>query len=270
LALCRIKLPTLNLEKYRIFLDIAQDTIFILKEIITMKTQRVILAIVFAFLSVATLHAQTVDEIIGKHIDAIGGKDAWKKINSIKMTGSVTMQGTDISITMTAVNGKGTRMDITLGGMNGYSFVTPTEGWMFMPFNGQQKPEALTADQIKDSQEELDTQGELIDYKLKGHTVELLGKEDVEGTECWKVKVTLKSGKVKTDFFDPTSFYLLREVSKQKADGQEHEQTANFSNFQKLPEGITVPMTIGSGMGDMVIKKIEINTKVDESIFKAG
>jgi hypothetical protein len=235
-----------------------------------MKTQRFILAVMFALISIATLHAQTVDEIINKHIDAIGGKAAWKKVNSVKMTGTVTAQGAEISIVLTVLNGKGMRQDITLMGMNGYSFVTPTEGWMYMPFNGQQKPEALTADHVKDSQDELDIQGELIDYKLKGHTVELLGKEDVEGTECWKIKVTLKSGKVKTVFFDPTSFYLLREVSKTKANGQEHDQTTNFSNFQKLPEGITVPMTIGSGFGDLIIKKIEINTKIDDSLFKAG
>ena len=235
-----------------------------------MKTQRFLFAVVLAFISVATLRAETVDEIIGKHIDAIGGKDAWKKINSFKMTGSVTAQGAEVGITMTVINGKGMRQDITLMGMNGYSFVTPTEGWVFMPFNGQQKAEAMTADQVKESQDALDIQGELIDYKLKGHTVELLGKEDVDGTDCWKIKVTLKSGKVKTEFFDPTNFYLLREISKQKANGQEHEQTTNFSNFQKLPEGITVPMTIGSGFGDLVIKKIEINTKIDEGLFKAG
>ncbi len=235
-----------------------------------MKTQKFIFALLLAFVSVATVHAESVDEIVNKHIDAIGGKNAWKKINSVKMSGTVTAQGTEVTVVLTAAQGKGVRQDISVMGMSGYNFVTPTEGWVFMPFSGQQKPEALTADQVKDSQDELDIQGELVDYKQKGHTVELLGKEDVDGTECWKVKVSLKSGKVKTAFIDPSNFFIIRETSKSKADGQEHEQTTNFSNFQKLPEGITVPMTIGTGMGDFVIKKIEINSKIDDSLFKAG
>ena len=233
-----------------------------------MKTRLFLFIVSIIALSFAGLRAQTADDIINKHINAIGGADAWKKVNSIKMTSSVTMQGTDIPIIVTAVQNKGARMDMTMMGMSGYSFTTPTEGWTFMPFGGQQKPEALTPDQVKNGQDELDLQGALIDYKLKGYTAELIGKEDVEGTECWKVKLNMKNGKVKTEFIDPDSYLLIREVDKVTVDGKEQESTTDFSNFQKLPEGITMPMSIGSGMGQMVIKKIEINIPVADSLFK--
>jgi hypothetical protein len=233
-----------------------------------MKTRLSILASAFILLSFASLRAQTADDIINKHIDAIGGKAAWQNVNSMKMTGSVTAQGMDIDISMTAVENKGARMDITMMGMSGYSISTPTDGWVFMPFSGQQKPEALTPDQVKNSQDQLDIQGELIDYKAKGYTAELIGKEDVQGTECWKVKLNMKNGKVRTEFFDPDSYLLIREVDKMTVDGKEQESTVDFSNFQKLPQGITVPMTINNGNGDLVIKKFEINVPVADSTFK--
>ena len=53
-----------------------------------------------------------------------------------------------------------------------------------------------------------------------------------------------------------------------KADGKEVEATVNYSNFQKLPEGITVPMTVDSEMGPVAMKTIEVNPTEDESIFK--
>ena len=59
-----------------------------------------------------------------------------------------------------------------------------------MPFQGQTAPEAKTAEELAEAQDNLDAQGELIDYAAKGHKVELIGKEDVEGTECFKLKVT--------------------------------------------------------------------------------
>jgi hypothetical protein len=228
-----------------------------------------LLTISLMLVSIATLRAETVDEIINKHLQAIGGADAWKKVSALRMTGTATAQGSEIPITLTMVHEKGFRMDMTLMGMSGYQFITPTEGWSFMPFGGQQKPEAMTADDVKEAADDLDLQP-LIDYKQKGSTVVLAGKEDVEGTECYKIMLTSKRGNVKTYFIDPTSFYLIRSVDKIKANGQEHDQTTDFSNFQKLPEGVTLPMTIVSPMGPVTMKKIEVNPKIDESVFKKG
>ncbi len=234
-----------------------------------MKTRLFVLTAILIPLSIATAYSQTADDIISKHIDAIGGKAAWQKVHSVKLTGTVSAQGMDINVGMTGVQNKGARMEITMMGMTGYSINTPTAGWTYMPFNGQQKPEALTPDQVKYQQDELDLQGVLLDYKAKGHIAELEGKEDVEGTECWKIKLTLKNGKTLTDFFDPDSYLLIREVNKATVDGTEQTQTVDYSNFQKLPEGITFPMSMNNGMGDFVIKKAEINIPVADSLFAA-
>lgn len=227
--------------------------------------------IVFAFLLVATAFvtkAQTADEIISKHIDAIGGADAWRKVTSIRQEGTMQVQGADVTVARTVLHGKGTRQDISLGGMNGYSIMTPTAGWNFMPFQGQTQPEPMTAEDIKEGQQDMDAQDELIDYKGKGTTVELLGKDDVDGTECYKLLVTFKSGKSESLFIDPASYHIIRQVAKQKANGQEMDITTNFSNYQKLPEGIVVAMSMTLPFGELNIKKVEVNKPVDEMIFK--
>lgn len=213
------------------------------------------------------IHAQTADEIVNKHIDAIGGKDAWMKINSMVMTGMQKAQGAEITLKFTVLNGKGMRVDFSFGGMSGYQILTPNAGWNFSPFQGQKQAEPITADELKEAQEELDIQGSLINYKEKGHTIEYLGKDDIEGVEAFKLKETLKSGKVETIYIDPKDYFIMRVVSKRKANGQEMEVTQNMSNYQKLPEGIFVPMAM-SGQGDITITKIEVNVPVDESIFK--
>lgn len=227
--------------------------------------------VVFAFLLVATAFvtkAQTANEIISKHIDAIGGADAWRKVTSIRQEGTMQVQGADVTVARTVLHGKGTRQDISFGGMNGYSIMTPTAGWNFMPFQGQTQPEPMTAEDIKEGQQDMDAQDELVDYKDKGTTVELLGKDDVEGTECYKLLVTFKSGKSESLFIDPASYHIIRQVAKQKANGQEMDITTNFSNYQKLPEGIVVAMSMTLPFGELNIKKVEVNKPVDEMIFK--
>ncbi len=217
--------------------------------------------------------AQTADEIVNKYITAIGGADNWKKINSVTSEGNLTVQGADVTVVMTVLNGKGMRQNISVNGMTGYQIMTPTAGWNYMPFTGQQSPEPVTEETLKESADMYDTQGSLIDYKTKGHTIEYLGKEDVEGTEAHKLKLTRKNGKVETMYFDPASYLMIRTVSKQKANGQEAEITTNLSNYKKLPEGILLPMSVsvpvGPGMmADLTFTKIEINKPVDEAIFK--
>jgi hypothetical protein len=238
------------------------------KQTQTMKTLRFLLSGALALATLFTAQAQTADEIINKHIEAIGGAANWKKVNSVITAGSLTVQGAEVSITSTIVHNKGARQDISVMGMSGYTIVSPTAGWNLAPWNGQTTAEAMTAEDVKESQDQLDAQGTLIDYKTKGHTVESLGTEDIEGTECHKLKITLKSGKTETIYLDPKSFYMVRMTGKQKANGQEVEVTTTFANYQKLPEGIVIPMSVTLPFGEMTVSKVEINKPVDESIFK--
>ena len=234
-----------------------------------MKTLKLaVLASAMFLAGPVTVKAQTADEIVEKHLTAIGGKDNWKKINSVKMVGSMNANGMEIGLTSIAVNKKAMRQDIDVAGMNGYSIITSDAGWMYFPWMGQSKAEAMTPDQVKESQDQLNIQGELVDYKENGCKVEYLGKDDVEGTECHKMKFTSKEGNEKTMYFDASNYYKIREVQKIKADGKEMENIITFSNYQKQPEGVVIPMTMGTQGGEMAFKSVEINKPVDESLFK--
>jgi len=225
------------------------------------------IAIMAMLVSVFTF-AQTAEEIVAKHIEAVGGAAAWKKVNSLYYEGKMTVQGAEVNVTLTVLNGKGSRQNISVMGMTGYQIVTPTAGWNFMPFQGQTTAEAMTTDELKQSADDLDVQGKLVDYKSKGHTVEYLGKDDVEGTECFKLKITTKAGNVETVFIDPKSYYVVRSVVKRTANGQESDVPSDLSNYQKLPEGIVVPFSITLPFGELVISKAEVNKQIDESTFK--
>ncbi len=214
--------------------------------------------------------AQSADEVLQKHITAIGGADAWRKVNTMKLTGAMKTQGIEIPVVVIAEHNKGSRVNISAMGMDGYMITTPTSGWSFMPFMGQTKPEPMTEEQVKMAVEELDLHGDFLDYAKKGHTVELQGKEDVEGTECFKLLMKHKDGKEKVYYIDPSNYYVVREVTKMTVDGKEQEAAESFSNYQKLPEGIVMPMSTESPMGPMTYTSIEINKPVDAKSFEPG
>jgi hypothetical protein len=222
-----------------------------------------------AIVTTAFSYAQTADEVIDKYYQAMGGKDKWLNLNSMTQTAELNIQGSTVNLKMFAENNKKFKTEISFQGMLGYDLVTSTEGWMYMPFQGQMKAEPMTKEQVEKRASQLDIQGDLLDYKKKGSTVEYLGKEDLDGTDCFKIKLTLKNGNIYNYYFDASNYYLIKQISKIQMDGKEMEDATEFSNYQKTPEGLLFPMGISGGNGPLKITKIEVNPKIDPKVFEA-
>jgi hypothetical protein len=222
---------------------------------------------ILALVCVQFAQAQTVDDVINKHIAALGGKENLNKIQNVVMEGSLSIQGTEIALTITQVNNKLSRQDITAMGMHGFDMMGTAEGWQYMPFQGMQKPEPKTADEVKKSQSDLDIAGPLVDYAAKGHKVELVGKEDVDGTECYKLKVSLAGGKEVTFFIDPASSMIIRIKETRKMNGQDAEMQTDFSDYKDV-EGVKMPFSISQQFGTVLISSIKVNQTIPDSAFK--
>jgi outer membrane lipoprotein-sorting protein len=211
--------------------------------------------------------AQTVDEIINKHIAALGGTENLNKIQSVLMEGSLSVQGADVSITTTEVNNKLSRQDFNVMGMHGFDMTTDKDGWKYMPFYGMQQPEPKNAEEVKDGQTALDIAGPLVNYAAKGHKVELQGKEDVNGTQCYKLKVTLAGGKEITFFIDPATNMITRTKNKEKVNGQETDVQTDFADYKDV-DGVKMPYSITMGIGTIFISSIKFNQVIPDSSFK--
>lgn len=233
-----------------------------------LKNLKNVLALLLISVCSIAATAQTSEEIVANHIKAIGGKENWEKLKSIKMEGTIKAQGAEIKLTSYQVDKKAMRENITVMGMNGYSIVTTTEGWSYMPFGGQTKPEPMTADDLKNAQEDLYLADAFITYAELGKKLEYLGKDDFDGTDCYKFKMTDKNAKETTYYIDASNYYILKQTNKVKANGQEMENAVVFSDYKKLDEGIFYPMSVASGYGQMQVSKLEVNVAIDDATFQ--
>lgn len=218
---------------------------------------------------IATVKAQTGNDIIKKYEAAIGG-DKWNSVTSLKVTSALSYSGMEMEMTETTLPNKAYRMDMSAAGMNGYTIVTPAEGWSFMPMMGQSAPEAMKADDLKGSQEKLNLRKNMhVNLLDDGDKAELAGKEKVGDVECFNVKVTDKDGGVSNLFFDAKTNYLVCMKAKVKAQGQEVEVTEKFSDYKAQDNGIVLAMkTEVEGQGSQVIKTVEVNKPIEDSVFK--
>lgn len=233
-----------------------------------MKKLTIGLLTLTAVLSVPSIKAQTADEIIANYETALGGKEKLLSLNSVKMNGSINVQGMDVGVIVTVLNGVGCRNDISVPGMGeGYQVTNSTRGWNFMPWQGQTSPDVVLPDQLKSLQGLLDLQGILVNYKEKGSQVELLGKENVAGTACYKLKVTSKLGKTTTVFIDAKTWYRVKSITSSTASKGEEDIEVSYSDYRKTGEGYFFPFSTTNAKGTIIFSSIEVNKPVDEKIF---
>lgn len=212
--------------------------------------------------------AQSADEVVNKYIAALGGKEKLSTLKSVKLTGTMNVQGNDISITITKLHMVGMRLDISVGGSDNYQIITPGKGISFMPIQGMASPTDMTEEQVKVGQIQLDVQSTLLDYKEKGTAVELLGSEKIDGADHYKLKVTFKNGISSTYFIGQKDYRLNKAISKRTINGEEMEVESTYTNYKQV-DGFWFPFTSTSSIqGETNYDKIEINIPVDESIFK--
>ncbi|MDP1763840.1 MAG: hypothetical protein Q8L07_08110 [Sediminibacterium sp.] len=216
-----------------------------------------------------TLSAQTADEIIEKYITAIGGADKWTKVQSIKVEGQVEVQGLAIPYTMQGLQLKGMRVDAEFQGNIIIDIVTPTNGWSQNPLAGKNTLSPITEEELKSKVDDLDIQDAFIEYQTKGSAVEFLGKDEEDGNEYFKIKMTSKNNNEKTYFFDTKTYLIYKIESVVKQQGQEMKTAVKYLDYQSIDFGIKMPFKTDQGMMMMVIKKVTINPVVDESIFIA-
>jgi outer membrane lipoprotein-sorting protein len=216
--------------------------------------------------------AQTVDEVIAKNIAAHGGLEKMKAVESLRMAGRMTFGAMEASAVMEVKRPASMRMEITLQGMTIVQAYDGKTGWQIVPFTGKLDPEPMSPDELKDAEENADMDGPLVDYKAKGHQVELLGKESVEGTPCYKLKVTRKNGNVTFFYLDVDTGLEIRSVSKRMIRGTETELDTSYGDYKEVG-GLMLPHTVDQGAvgrperQKIIIDKIEINPTIDNSRF---
>jgi hypothetical protein len=238
-----------------------------------MKTLKFGFFLLTALMTTMMVQAQTADEIINKHIDAIGGKDKVNSVKSIYLESTLEVMGNEAPSTTYIISGKGYKSETDFNGQKIISCVTDKGGWTLNPMMGQTAPEALPEDQAKAGQSQLQIGGPLFDYASKGSKVELQGKEDVNGVSAHKIKLTTKDSVVSTYYIDPNTYYIIKAISKTNAGGQEGETTVVFSDYQKTDVGFVFPMaqeiTLPQGFTLTIKhKKIEVNKEIDPKIFE--
>lgn len=219
--------------------------------------------------------AQTVDEIVARHIEARGGMKRLEAIETLKITRTVaTGIGNPVRVVIFKKRPalyRGEQGPTTPGAPMTARGVNAEDAW-----DTVQGKVVLRAEDLEAETREIDADfdGLLVNWKAKGHTVTFDGRAAMPGGEVLKLTVTTKSGVQREIYLDAATYLDRRHIGVMRLPNAKLHVVTDFANWRevngvKFPFDITEDRTGGIAAQSLVIytEQIEANVPMDDALF---
>jgi len=216
--------------------------------------------------------AQTVDEIIAKNIQARGGLEKLKAVKSLRTTVKFSDGSFRAEFRQENKRPGKVREEFIVQGMAQIQAYDGKAGWQISPFGGRKDPDLLSQDDVKSLIVDGDIDGPLVDYKEKGHKAELVGHDSMEGTDSFKIKLSMKNGDTRYYYLDTDSYLELKIEVQTTIRGALQESEMYYGDYEQV-NGIYYPFAVeqaqkgSSSRQQFSVEKIEQNVDLDDARF---
>ena len=216
--------------------------------------------------------AQSADEVIAKNIQARGGMEKLKAVRSLRTTSKLTQGSFRAELRQQNKRTDKVREEFIIQGLAQVQAYDGKTGWQISPFGGRKDPELLSQDDLKSLAVDADMDGPLVEYKEKGHKAELVGHDSMEGTDCFKIKLSMKNGDVRYYYLDADSYLELKVEIQTTIRGALQESELYFGDYEQV-NGIYYPFTVeqaqkgSSSRTQISVEKIEQNVALEDAVF---
>ena len=223
----------------------------------------------------APLPAQSVDSLIAKYVQTIGGTARIQAVQSLRRTGRFTGGGGfEAVVVQENKRPNSVREEFSIQGMTGVNAYDGHDGWKIEPWQGKRDPEALGEEEMHGILDDADFDGPLVNYQAKGNRVEYQGVEQVEGSDAYKLKVTRPNGDVSFYYLDTEYYVPIRIDTQRMIRGAPQEFETSLGDYKQVA-GVYLPFSSefgpkGSSSADrskISYDKIEANVPLDNARF---
>ena len=218
--------------------------------------------------------AQSVDDIVARHIAARGGYEKLRSVQTIKITRTVATPFNDVKVVLYKKRPQLFRVEQAPSGQPpAVRGVNADAAWDTAPGGRSTLRTAPASAEARDLDADFD--GLLVDWKAKGHTVTFEGQEALTGAQTYKLKVTTKSGAVRNIYLDTTTCLDRRHTGVLNlAPNRQMNFVMDFGGWRSV-DGVMFPFDIGedrTGPEPSVsyatyTEKIELNVPMDDALF---
>jgi len=212
------------------------------------------------------------EELLARHYAAIGGLERWKAVGSLRLTGTMTAGPIRAPFVLVTKRPAKSRLDFMVRGRAGVQAFDGETAWIVMPVEGDGAPQRMPEEQAREMREQSDFDGPLVDNRAKGHSIELLGQDTIDGTPVHVLRVRLGSGEVRTYSIDAEHWLPIRVNGTRNVRGSEVAFLTTFGDYREV-EGLVIPHSISSVLQGtpaaqtLTVERVEVNVELPDSLF---
>ena len=231
---------------------------------------RVALAGATAVLIGVPAAAQTVDEIVAKNLEAKGGVARLRETNTMRITGTATMQGMKSSTVTLSKRPNLMRREIELQGKRIIQGFDGNTFWMAIPdMPPQEMPPGPQTDMLRRN---ADFDSVFLDWEKKGHKLEFKGKVNEKGREFFHLVLTPKNGPAVNYYLDVETGLEAKTVIEIDDPNAKDSLETRFSDYRNV-DGRMIPFSMnqtlnGTPMAQVRWEKVEFNVPLDDALFR--
>lgn len=216
----------------------------------------------------------TAEALVAKILDARGGVARLKAIKAERISGNISFgPGAKGPVVVELKRPGKMHMEVSIQGQTIVRvYDGQSSGWIINPFSENKGAVPMSGNDLQNIADESDFDGPLVDYQSKGNTIEYLGRSEVDGKPAEKLRLTTKSGNVRTYILDASTFLLMKWEGIRKNDDMEIPVESFFNDYREVG-GVKFAFKIdtdspGSNQSQQFsIEKIELDPQLDDARF---
>lgn len=246
-----------------------------------MSRKSIVVALTFvlvaAFLiynSDAMKEARFVKALVARNVEARGGAEAWENISSLRLSGQMDL-GQDMIVPYVLEQKRPDKMcfEFVFDGETAVQCADGEEGWKLLPYLGRTTPEPMTDAELLAIADSAEPYGLLYNYAGRGSDVEFVGQELLNGSDVFKLKMTLAEGGVRWLYLDAETALEIKLETTRIVSGSERRVETLYSEWREVDGLLIARRQDTRSEGDeetyfLTVENVTVNPPLKDSRFR--
>lgn len=214
-------------------------------------------------------HAESLQDIVNRHTEAMGGIEKLRAIKTQKMeAGTRVMVWMNVTVRNWIRHGEAIASSISLNGDESTRTIVTQKGGVTIE-DGKQTP--MDPREAASFMDDADLSGPFVDSAKKGLTLKLIGEKTIDKAgKTYAIEVQKNGGRPAAVYYIRADNYLIARMETKNystSEGRWEDTWTEYEDYRSV-DGIKLPYVLRQSEAEISVTSYKLNEALDSKVFK--